>query len=44
MEIRTDNISQHGGKEIDEELNALIEKTLRMEHELELVIRFKDQR
>jgi len=33
-------MSEHA--ELEQELNSLVETTLRLEHELELVIRFRD--
>jgi len=46
MGMQTENLlesvemSEHTS--LEEELNSLVETTMRLEHELELVIRFKD--
>ncbi len=40
----TDGLLQQGDESIDSELNELVERTLKLEHELELVIRLKDMR
>ncbi len=44
MRTHTEDLLEQGDSEVGDTLNALVETTLRMEHELELAIKLKDRR